>query len=75
MIFFDAVVEFAVDPQDEADRRESRLAVIADHLGFSWSGKSILSFGSICGFFLSVYFIFCCIYVFNVEMSERNCGN
>ncbi|XP_057185823.1 ankyrin-2b isoform X4 [Triplophysa rosa] len=26
-----------LDPQDEADRRESRLAVVADHLGFSWS--------------------------------------
>uniref|UniRef100_A0A672MU29 Ankyrin 2 n=1 Tax=Sinocyclocheilus grahami TaxID=75366 RepID=A0A672MU29_SINGR len=25
------------DPQDEADRKEGRLAVIADHLGFSWS--------------------------------------
>ncbi|XP_056586420.1 ankyrin-2b isoform X3 [Triplophysa dalaica] len=30
-------VRCQVDPQDEADRRESRLAVIADHLGFSWS--------------------------------------
>ncbi|XP_073762592.1 ankyrin-2b isoform X38 [Danio rerio] len=26
-----------LDPQDEADRKESRLAVIANHLGFSWS--------------------------------------
>ncbi|XP_026123920.1 ankyrin-2b isoform X37 [Carassius auratus] len=26
-----------LDPQDEADRKEGRLAVIADHLGFSWS--------------------------------------
>uniref|UniRef100_A0A672MWH1 Ankyrin 2 n=1 Tax=Sinocyclocheilus grahami TaxID=75366 RepID=A0A672MWH1_SINGR len=26
-----------IDPQDEADRKEGRLAVIADHLGFSWS--------------------------------------
>ncbi|XP_052416140.1 ankyrin-2b isoform X2 [Carassius gibelio] len=26
-----------VDPQDEADRKEGRLAIIADHLGFSWS--------------------------------------
>uniref|UniRef100_A0A671KD54 Ankyrin-2-like n=1 Tax=Sinocyclocheilus anshuiensis TaxID=1608454 RepID=A0A671KD54_9TELE len=25
------------DPQDEADRKEGRLALIADHLGFSWS--------------------------------------
>ncbi|XP_065117831.1 ankyrin-2b isoform X5 [Paramisgurnus dabryanus] len=25
-----------LDPQIEADRRESRLAVMADHLGFSW---------------------------------------
>ncbi|XP_066536652.1 ankyrin-2b isoform X11 [Hoplias malabaricus] len=27
----------SVDPQDEADRKEGRLAVIADHLGFSWT--------------------------------------
>ncbi|XP_075890000.1 ankyrin-2b isoform X4 [Nelusetta ayraudi] len=26
-----------VDPQDEAERKEQRLAVIADHLGFSWT--------------------------------------
>uniref|UniRef100_A0A673K6M4 Ankyrin 2 n=1 Tax=Sinocyclocheilus rhinocerous TaxID=307959 RepID=A0A673K6M4_9TELE len=26
-----------IDPQDEADRKEGCLAVIADHLGFSWS--------------------------------------
>ncbi|XP_030194209.1 ankyrin-2 isoform X2 [Gadus morhua] len=26
-----------VDPQDEAERREQRLAIIADHLGFSWT--------------------------------------
>uniref|UniRef100_A0A671KAS6 Ankyrin-2-like n=1 Tax=Sinocyclocheilus anshuiensis TaxID=1608454 RepID=A0A671KAS6_9TELE len=25
------------NPQDEADRKEGRLALIADHLGFSWS--------------------------------------
>uniref|UniRef100_A0A8C5AAS6 Ankyrin 2 n=1 Tax=Gadus morhua TaxID=8049 RepID=A0A8C5AAS6_GADMO len=25
------------DPQDEAERREQRLAIIADHLGFSWT--------------------------------------
>lgn len=31
---------FAVDPQDEAERREHWLAVIADHLGFSWTGES-----------------------------------
>ncbi|XP_050971039.1 ankyrin-2b isoform X39 [Labeo rohita] len=30
-------VRSQVDPQDEADRKEGRLAVIADHLGFSWS--------------------------------------
>nr|XP_021333174.1 ankyrin-2 isoform X26 [Danio rerio] len=30
-------VRSQVDPQDEADRKESRLAVIANHLGFSWS--------------------------------------
>uniref|UniRef100_A0A8C7ZBZ5 Ankyrin 2 n=1 Tax=Oryzias sinensis TaxID=183150 RepID=A0A8C7ZBZ5_9TELE len=28
---------FAVDPQEEAEKREQRLAVIADHLGFSWT--------------------------------------
>ncbi|KAJ8390292.1 hypothetical protein AAFF_G00108610 [Aldrovandia affinis] len=26
-----------VDPQDEAERKEERLAIIADHLGFSWT--------------------------------------
>uniref|UniRef100_A0A3B4CV37 Ankyrin 2 n=1 Tax=Pygocentrus nattereri TaxID=42514 RepID=A0A3B4CV37_PYGNA len=26
-----------MDPQDEADRKEGRLAVMADHLGFSWT--------------------------------------
>ncbi|XP_016396324.1 ankyrin-2b [Sinocyclocheilus rhinocerous] len=30
-------VRCQVDPQDEADRKEGRLALIADHLGFSWS--------------------------------------
>ncbi|XP_067304487.1 ankyrin-2b isoform X23 [Pseudorasbora parva] len=30
-------VQSQVDPQDEADRKEGRLTVIADHLGFSWS--------------------------------------
>ncbi|KAI4883819.1 hypothetical protein NFI96_033231 [Prochilodus magdalenae] len=30
-------VRSQVDPQDEADRREGRLAVMADHLGFSWT--------------------------------------
>ncbi|ROL48322.1 Ankyrin-2 [Anabarilius grahami] len=30
-------VRSQVDPQDETDRKEARLAVIADHLGFSWS--------------------------------------
>lgn len=30
---------FAVNPQDELDRKEGRLAVMADHLGFSWTGK------------------------------------
>ncbi|XP_030636370.1 ankyrin-2b [Chanos chanos] len=32
-----AQVQSQVDPQDEAERREGRLAVIADHLGFSWT--------------------------------------
>lgn len=36
-----ALLEFPVDPQDEAERKEGRLAVIADHLGFSWSGKRL----------------------------------
>ncbi|KAI1888268.1 hypothetical protein AGOR_G00183270 [Albula goreensis] len=26
-----------VDPQEEAERKEERLAIIADHLGFSWT--------------------------------------
>ncbi|XP_026208477.1 ankyrin-2b isoform X14 [Anabas testudineus] len=26
-----------LDPQDEAERKEQRLAIIADHLGFSWA--------------------------------------
>ncbi|XP_035531681.1 uncharacterized protein LOC118338487 isoform X3 [Morone saxatilis] len=26
-----------LDPQDEAERKEQRLAIIADHLGFSWT--------------------------------------
>ncbi|XP_046904778.1 ankyrin-2b [Hypomesus transpacificus] len=26
-----------LDPQDEAERKEERLAIIADHLGFSWT--------------------------------------
>uniref|UniRef100_A0A7N6B492 Ankyrin 2 n=1 Tax=Anabas testudineus TaxID=64144 RepID=A0A7N6B492_ANATE len=26
-----------IDPQDEAERKEQRLAIIADHLGFSWA--------------------------------------
>ncbi|XP_037391160.1 ankyrin-2b isoform X7 [Pygocentrus nattereri] len=30
-------VRSQVDPQDEADRKEGRLAVMADHLGFSWT--------------------------------------
>lgn len=34
------LVVFAVDPQDEAERKEQMLAVIADHLGFSWTGES-----------------------------------
>lgn len=34
------LVVFAVDPQDEAERKEQRLAIIADHLGFSWTGES-----------------------------------
>lgn len=45
-MFLDAVLQFAVDPQDEADRRESRLAVMADHLGFSWFGKYTTRDGS-----------------------------
>ncbi|KAG9345526.1 hypothetical protein JZ751_008670 [Albula glossodonta] len=28
---------FTVDPQEEAERKEERLAIIADHLGFSWT--------------------------------------
>lgn len=33
------VVAFTVDPQDEAERKEERLEIIADHLGFSWTGE------------------------------------
>ncbi|KAL2079306.1 hypothetical protein ACEWY4_025050 [Coilia grayii] len=32
-----AQAQSQVDPQEEAERKESRLAVIADHLGFSWT--------------------------------------
>lgn len=38
------LVVFAVDPQDEAERKEQRLAIIADHLGFSWTGKLTIFF-------------------------------
>lgn len=34
----DCLVVFTVDPQDEAERKEQHLAIIADHLGFSWTG-------------------------------------
>lgn len=37
------LVVFTVDPQDEAERKEQRLAIIADHLGFSWTGESNVS--------------------------------
>ncbi|XP_068569836.1 ankyrin-2b isoform X1 [Cebidichthys violaceus] len=33
----DDKVQSQVDPQDEAERKEQRLAIIADHLGFSWT--------------------------------------
>uniref|UniRef100_A0A3B3YZ01 Death domain-containing protein n=1 Tax=Poecilia mexicana TaxID=48701 RepID=A0A3B3YZ01_9TELE len=33
----ECLVMFAVDPQDEAERNEQQLAIIADHLGFSWT--------------------------------------
>ncbi|KAM4612398.1 ankyrin-2b [Polymixia lowei] len=33
----DDKVRSQVDPQDEAERKEQRLAIIADHLGFSWT--------------------------------------
>ncbi|XP_026208470.1 ankyrin-2b isoform X7 [Anabas testudineus] len=33
----DDKVQSQVDPQDEAERKEQRLAIIADHLGFSWA--------------------------------------
>ncbi|XP_053537235.1 ankyrin-2b isoform X20 [Ictalurus punctatus] len=32
-----AQVQSQADPQDELDRKEGRLAVMADHLGFSWT--------------------------------------
>lgn len=34
----DSLVVFTVDPQDEAERKEQHLAIIADRLGFSWTG-------------------------------------
>ncbi|XP_027893603.1 ankyrin-2b isoform X20 [Xiphophorus couchianus] len=33
----DDKVQSQVDPQDEAEKNEQRLAIIADHLGFSWT--------------------------------------
>ncbi|XP_069576813.1 ankyrin-2-like isoform X2 [Brachyistius frenatus] len=33
----DDKVQSQVDPQDEAERKEQRLAIIGDHLGFSWT--------------------------------------
>ena len=45
MLAYGYLVVFAVDPQDEAERKEQRLAIIADHLGFSWTGESQLSSG------------------------------
>ncbi|XP_039464705.1 ankyrin-2-like [Oreochromis aureus] len=33
----DDKVQSQVDPQDDAERKEQRLAIIADHLGFSWT--------------------------------------
>ncbi|XP_014822736.1 PREDICTED: ankyrin-2 isoform X12 [Poecilia mexicana] len=33
----DDKVQSQVDPQDEAERNEQQLAIIADHLGFSWT--------------------------------------
>ncbi|KAG7498076.1 ankyrin-2 isoform X13 [Solea senegalensis] len=33
----DDTFQSQVDPQDEAESREERLAIIADHLGFSWT--------------------------------------
>ncbi|XP_033986775.1 ankyrin-2b isoform X1 [Trematomus bernacchii] len=33
----DDKVQSQVDPQDEEERKEQRLAIIADHLGFSWT--------------------------------------
>lgn len=35
----DCLLVLAVDPQEEAERKEQHLAVIADHLGFSWTGR------------------------------------
>lgn len=37
------LVVFAVDPQDEVERKEQRLSVIANHLGFSWTGEPHLT--------------------------------
>lgn len=32
---------FTVDWHEDADRKEETLAIIADLLGFSWTGKSV----------------------------------
>lgn len=38
--WFNALMAFfLVDWQDDADRKEETLAIIADLLGFSWTGK------------------------------------
>ena len=31
---------FAVDPEEIIERKEQRLSIVGDHLGFSWTGES-----------------------------------
>lgn len=60
------LLAFTVDPQEEAERKESRLAVIADHLGFSWTGKQSLKASQFSGAISMVAFnnIFFVIFIF-----------
>lgn len=43
---------FLVDWQDDADRKEETLAIIADLLGFSWNGKMSIN---VIIIFFSIY--------------------
>lgn len=62
------LVVFAVDPQDEAERKEQRLAIIADHLGFSWTGKSLLSTNQVA---LCVYIYIYILLFYFIELAQE----